>query len=105
VIIGAGFAPIYPLIAERLDDRFAYHPGLYNGGFAIAITGAMCVPWLLGYLAASFGMGYLMWAPALGSIVVLILALLIMLEAHLMNGGGPEQPFAALNSATHKECN
>jgi len=26
-LIGAGYAPIYPLIAERLDDRFSYHPG------------------------------------------------------------------------------
>ncbi len=28
VMIGAGFSPIYPLLAETLDDRFSYHPGL-----------------------------------------------------------------------------
>jgi MFS family permease len=55
-MVGAGFAPIYPLIAERLDDRFSYRPGLYNGGFSMAITGAMCAPWLLGYVAAYLGM-------------------------------------------------
>ena len=86
-VIGTGFAPIYPLIAESLDDRFAYHPGFYNGIFSIAITGAMSAPWLLGYVDAYLGIRYVVLLPALGSIAVLILALLIMLEAHLMGGG------------------
>jgi fucose permease len=86
LIIGAGFAPIYPVIAETLDDRFCYHPGFYNGLFSIAITGAMLAPWLLGYVDNYLGMRYVMLLPAFGSIVVLILALLIMLEAHLMGG-------------------
>ncbi len=86
VIIGAGFAPIYPLVAETLDDRFSYHPGFYNGIFSIAITGAMSAPWLLGYVDAYLGMRYVMLLPALGSIIVLILALLIMLEARVMGG-------------------
>ncbi|HZS56511.1 MAG TPA: MFS transporter [Bryobacteraceae bacterium] len=84
VIIGAGFAPIYPIVAETLDDRFSYHPGFYNGLFSIAITGAMFAPWLLGYVDSYLGMRYVMLLPAFGSIVVLVLALLIMLEAHLM---------------------
>ncbi len=86
VVIGAGFAPIYPLVAESLDHRFSYHPGFYNGIFSIAITGAMSAPWLLGYVAAYLGIQYVMLIPALGSIAVLILALLIMLEAHVMSG-------------------
>ena len=88
MMIGAGFAPIYPLIAERLDDRFSYHPGFYNGIFSVAITGAMSAPWLLGYVDGYFGAQYVMLFPALGSVAVLILALLIMLEAHLMSGKG-----------------
>ncbi len=44
VIVGGGFAPIYPLISETLDDRFSYHPGFYNGIFSIAITGAHVGP-------------------------------------------------------------
>ncbi|MBV8552149.1 MAG: MFS transporter [Acidobacteriaceae bacterium] len=91
VVIGASYAPIYPLVAERLDDRFSYHPGFYNGTFSIAITGATCIPWLLGYVDAYLGMRYVMLLPALGSILVLILALLIMLEAHLMSGK-PAEP-------------
>jgi fucose permease len=84
VLIGAGFAPIYPLIAETLDDRFSYHPGFYNGLFSVAITGAMLAPWLLGYVASGLGMEYVMLIPAFGSVAVLILALLIMLEARVM---------------------
>ena len=86
IVIGAGFAPIYPLVAESLDTRFSYHPGFYNGIFSIAITGAMSAPWLLGYVAAYLGMQYVMLIPFLGSIAVLILAFLIMLEAHVMSG-------------------
>ncbi len=86
VVIGAGFAPIYPLVAENLDDRFSYHPGFYNGIFSIAITGAMSAPWLLGYVDEYLGIRYVMLIPALGSIVVFVLALLIMLEAHVMGG-------------------
>lgn len=86
VVIGAGFAPIYPLIAETLDDRFSYHPGFYNGIFSIAITGAMLAPWLLGYVDAYLGIRYVMLLPACGSIIVLVLALLIMMEAHVMGG-------------------
>jgi hypothetical protein len=48
--------------------------------------GAMSTPWLLGYVASYLGMQYVMLLPALGSLAVLVLALLIMFEAHLMGG-------------------
>ncbi len=99
VIIGAGFAPVYPLVAESLDDRFSYHPGFYNGIFSIAITGAMSTPWLLGYVDSYVGTRYVMLLPAFGSVAVLVLVLLIMLEAHLMgetkSAGKPEARVAA----------
>jgi fucose permease len=84
VLIGAGYAPIYPLVAERLDDRFSYHPGFWNGTISIAITGAMSEPWLLGYVDQFFGMQYVMLVPACGSLAVFILAVLLMFEARLM---------------------
>ncbi|MFL6350489.1 MAG: MFS transporter [Bryobacteraceae bacterium] len=86
VVIGIGFGSVYPLIVESLDERFAYHPGFYNGIFSIAITGAMTAPWLGGYVESYFGMRYVMLIPALGSIAVFILTLLIMLEARLTGG-------------------
>jgi fucose permease len=93
-LIGAGYAPIYPLIAERLDDRFSYHPGFWNGTISIAITGAMCAPWILGYVDEFLGIQYVMFVPALGSVAVFILIVLLMFEARLMGekkrGQGPE---------------
>jgi fucose permease len=83
-LIGAGYAPIYPLIAERLDDRFSYHPGFWNGTVSIAVTGAMCAPWILGYVDQFLGVQYVMVVPALGSLAVCILAILLMFEARLM---------------------
>jgi len=88
IVIGAGFGPVYPLVAENLDDRFSYHPGFYNGIFSVAITGAMSAPWLLGYVDAYLGIRYVMLIPASGSLAVFILTLLIMLEARLMGGMG-----------------
>ena len=99
MVIGAGFAPIYPLVAEKLDDRFAFQPRVYNGIFAMAITGGMSEPWLLGYVAAGIGMRYVMLVPALGSIVVLVLALLVTLEAHLMGGNDRSSVDAPLTKA------
>jgi fucose permease len=86
LLIGAGFAPVYPLLAENLDDRFSYHPGFYNGIFSFAITGGMTAPWILGYVDSCLGIRYVMLLPALGSVAVFILTLLIMLEARLMGG-------------------
>ena len=98
-VIGAGFAPIYPLVAEKLYDRFAFQPRVYNGIFALAITGGMTEPWLMGYVAAGLGMRDVMLVPALGSMVVLVLALLIMLEAYLMGGGKPNSMEKPLTKA------
>lgn len=98
ILIGAAFAPIYPLVAEKLDDRFRYHPGFYHRIFSIAVTGAMLAPWLLGYVDPYLGIRAVMLLPALGSIIVLILALLLSFEAHLM-GGGTNEPKAAMRAA------
>jgi fucose permease len=83
-IIGAGYAPIYPLIAERLDDRFSYHPGFWNGTVSFAITGAMLMPFIVGYVDQFLGIEYVMVVPALGSVAVCIVSILLMYEAHLM---------------------
>ena len=84
VITGLGHAAIYPLVAERLDDRLSYHAGFYSGTVSLAMAGAMATPWLLGYVAESWGMPAVMLIPSIASIFVLTLAVLIMLEARLM---------------------
>ncbi len=86
ILVGIGFAPIYPLLAEIMDDRFSYHPGFYNGIFSVAITGALTMPWLIGYVDKFFGAQWVMLPLAFGSVAVAILVLLIMFEARLMGG-------------------
>lgn len=99
VIIGCGFAPVYPIVAETLDERFSYRPGFYNGTFSLAITGAMSAPWLLGYVEVLLGTRWIMFLPALGSIITVILALLIKLEAHVMGGGKEHEAETAMRAA------
>jgi len=84
LFVGGGFASIYPLVVEKIGHRFPYyHPGFYNGIFSFAITGGFIAPWLLGYLAATWGIQSVMMLPLLGTCMVFALVLLIMLEAKL----------------------
>jgi MFS transporter, FHS family, glucose/mannose:H+ symporter len=82
LLIGAGFASIYPLVAEKIGRRFPYYnPGLFNGIFSFALMGGMLAPATLGYAAAQWGIGAVMWLPALGTSMVFVLLLLIWLES------------------------
>lgn len=84
VAIGLGFAPVCPLVAQTLDDRFSFHPAFYNSIFSVGITGAFCAPWLLGYVDAYLRIEYVVLLPAAGTMVVLVLAFLLILDAHLI---------------------
>lgn len=94
VVTGLSFAPIYPLVAEKIGGKFDYQPGFYNGIFSLAIVGGMLAPWLLGYVGYYLGMNYIMLIPAFGSVAVLILMSFIMLESKLMSNDsdGPSSP-------------
>ncbi len=82
VLIGCGFAAIYPLVVEKIGNRFPhYHPGLYNGIFSFAVTGGLIAPWLVGFVATVLGIGAVMIFPLLGTFAVLLLVLAIMLHA------------------------
>ncbi len=84
LFLGAGFACVYPLVAQKMAHRFpAYNAGFYNGIFSFAVTGGFLAPWLLGYVAQAWGIGAIMMAPMLGICIVFVLVLLIMLEAKL----------------------
>ena len=51
VFVGAGFACIFPLVAEKIGRRFPYyHPAFFNGIFSFALMGAMLAPATLGFL-------------------------------------------------------
>ena len=82
LLCGAGFAVIYPLVVERIGHRFPYyHPTVFNSIFSLAIAGGMLSPWIIGMLADSFGAWVVMGIPALGTLMVVILLLLIWLES------------------------
>lgn len=84
LLIGAGFAPIYPLVAEKIGHRFKhYHPGLFDSIFSVAVVGAMLAPAICGYLANYGGIGMVMALPMTGTVLVLALVLLIWLESKL----------------------
>jgi fucose permease len=84
LLVGFGFAPIYPLVVEKIGTRFPhYHPGFFNGIFSLALTGGLLAPATLGYLAEAYGIGIVMMLPMIGSVIVFVLVLLIWLEARL----------------------
>jgi len=82
LLLGGSFAPIYPLVVERIGHRFpSYHPGFYNGLFSFAIAGGMLAPCILGYLASVWGIWVVMGLPLVGSAMVFLLLMLVWLEA------------------------
>lgn len=92
VLLGATFAPIYPLVVEKIGYRFPhYHPGFYNGIFSIALGGGFLAPALLGLIAAAWGVGAVMLFPVAGSLMVCFLLLLIWLEARLSTHVRPSE--------------
>ena len=84
ILIGGGFASIYPMAVERIGHRFTYyHPGLYNGVFSFALTGGLLAPWTLGYFANAWGIRAVMLIPTLGTCAVVALVALISIESTL----------------------
>lgn len=86
LLVGFGFAPIYPLVVEKIGARFPhYHPGFFNGIFSLALTGGMLAPATLGYATEYFGIQIVMVLPLAGSCAVVLLVLVIWLESKLLS--------------------
>ncbi|HEY2842300.1 MAG TPA: MFS transporter [Bryobacteraceae bacterium] len=96
---GCAFAPIYPLLVEKIGHRFPYyHPGFYNGIFSLAMAGGLLTPGLMGFFASLWGLSGLMMLPLAGSVVVFVLLMLIWLESRLSSRG--ESPTASTHPAS-----
>lgn len=84
LLLGCAFAPIYPLVVEKIGHRFPYyHPGFYNGIFSFAMVGGLLAPCTLGYFAWLLDVRAVMGLPLVGSIIVFLLLGAIWLEARL----------------------
>jgi len=82
LLLGAGFASIYPLVAGKIGGRFPYfHPVFFSGIFSFALFGGLIAPATLGYAAAVWGIGIVVAVPLLGTCMVSALLLLIWLES------------------------
>ena len=82
LFVGAGYASMFPLVAEAIGRRFPYyHPGFFNGIFSLALMGGLLAPASLGYAAAAWGVGVVIGLPLLGTCMVMLLILLIWLES------------------------
>ncbi len=85
LLLGSAFAPIYPLLVEKIGHRFpGYHPGHYNGIFSIAMACGLLAPAALGFFASVWGVGVVMDLPLIGSIIVFVLLVLIWVEARFL---------------------
>lgn len=84
LLLGVAFAPVYPLVVEKIGRRFPdYHPGFYNGIFSFAIAGGLLAPCSLGYFSSVWDVRAVMALPLAGSCVVFALLLLSWLETRL----------------------
>jgi fucose permease len=84
LMLGAGFAMIYPLAVEKIGHRFPnYHPGFFNGIFSFGMVGGMLAPWTLGLIADAWGIQTVMVLPLVGTAMVFLLVVLLWIETKL----------------------
>jgi FHS family glucose/mannose:H+ symporter-like MFS transporter len=86
LLVGGGFAPVYPLVVEKIGGRFPYYrPGFFNGIFSIGLTGGLLAPWSLGFFTDAWGIGAVMKLPLLGTLMVVLLLVAIWAEARFIS--------------------
>lgn len=84
LLLGVGFAPVYPVLAAWIGRRFPdYHPGFFNGIFSVGLAGGLLAPWLLGEIAGRTGIWVVTTLPALGTFMVMLLLGFIWLHAKM----------------------
>jgi fucose permease len=78
VLVGLGFASIYPVTLGFAGSRFEHISGTAFGIlFTIALTGGMTMPWLVGQLAAARGLRFALWTAAANCLAIVLLQLVV----------------------------
>ncbi|HSB15341.1 MAG TPA: MFS transporter [Bryobacteraceae bacterium] len=78
ILVGLGFASIYPVTLGFAGSRFEHISGTAFGIlFAIALTGGMTMPWLVGQLAAARGLRFAFWLAAANCLAITLLQFVV----------------------------
>jgi fucose permease len=73
-VTGLSFAGIYPTVLGQAGSRFQEHSGTVFGIlFAIALTGGMTLPWLVGQLGQAYGLRVALLAPVGNALMIFAL--------------------------------
>ena len=82
VLLGAGFAAVYPLLAEKMGSRYPQSGSQVTSRiFYLALSGGLFFPWFAGLLAQSVSLTAIVAIPAVGIISVSALLLVLWLES------------------------
>jgi MFS transporter, FHS family, glucose/mannose:H+ symporter len=82
LLVGAGYASVYPLVAEAIGHRFSYYqPAFFSRVFSFATLGGLLAPASIGYAASKLTVGVVMGVPLVGTCLVLMLIVSIWIEA------------------------
>jgi fucose permease len=79
VLVGLGMAGIFPTTLGLAGARFQEYTGTVFGIlFAIALTGGMTLPWVVGQLAQAHGLRLALLLPAVNALMILGLQWVIL---------------------------
>ncbi|HOI45864.1 MAG TPA: hypothetical protein PLX50_09660, partial [Candidatus Aminicenantes bacterium] len=79
VLIGLGFAAVYPTTLAVVGENFPSFTGTaFSAVFAIALCGGMLSPWLAGRIAQAYSLRQAMFVPVFNCGMIVILQLIIM---------------------------
>jgi fucose permease len=83
VLIGVGFASIFPTTLGAAGARFAGRSGTVFGILiAIALSGGMTLPWLVGHLARDYGLRWALLVAVFNCLMIFGLQLAVRKKAN-----------------------
>lgn len=82
LLIGLGFAAIFPTTLAQAGTAFADYSGTaFSIIFAMALSGGMSAPWLVGRIAQNYGVGAGFWVTVVSCAAIALLQWIIRLQS------------------------